>query len=257
MAKRFKFLQRIPGLGKLAKAASFVDKATAKPVRVVNFDEMGRMPGAIPGQLPLFGGAPGKGGGMLGKIGGFVKKLGPGALVLGKFVGAAAAAGAAGVAIGTAFDRLTGASDKIASQMWNIYGANKRLESIQRVEEHTKKIAVENANRMAATFANLARRGVKAVAVEGGGRKALTGATAADLIRKRLAKQGKTDKQIADILKTLQKTLSKLPTAQDLKVSVQVNEREIAKASAKANEEAGARRGERGAPGDRRRARSQ
>lgn len=99
---------------KLTGAVTAAEKITAQPVRIVNFDEMGMLPGAIPGAAP--GAAPGtvaatKGATAATKTAGALEK-----------VASALAAGVAGYAVGTYIDQLTDASGKLAKSAEKLPG---------------------------------------------------------------------------------------------------------------------------------------
>jgi TP901 family phage tail tape measure protein len=277
-------MSKIPGIGKvlpgvagkLAKAAGSVEKLTAQPVRVVNFDEMGGPLGAGAGLLGG-GGAPGAAGGggalagaraglasfvgRFGRVGallnssfGAMGKAGMGlASRLGVMGGGIAAAGAAGFAFGTWLDKKFGLSDKLAAGLDRLWPAVDEAAKRARVKKHADEVTNYHAQRMATTFAKLSQKGIKTVGVEGGKRKALTKEFAAQRITSFLKKQGKTDDEISKILKSLTGTLAGIKD-QPIKVEVKVDGKKIAEATATKKQENDERRGVRQKPGARRRA---
>lgn len=277
-------LQKIPGLGKilpgvagkLGKAAGAVEKLTAQPVRVVNFDEAGGGllggaggAGGVGGAAQAAGGLAGARAGLagfvarFGKVGAFLNsswsmmgQAGMGlAGKLGVFGGAVAAAGTAGYALGTWLDQKFGISDKVADGLWKLTHQAEIAASKKRVEQHQQEVTNFHAQRMAQTFADLSKRGVQQLTVEGGEKKALTRATAEERIRGFLEKQGKGETEIATILKALEATLKTLPAevGKGLKVDVKVDGKTIASANAKHGGEQSERAGKSRAPGERRR----
>jgi TP901 family phage tail tape measure protein len=278
-------MSKIPGIGKmlpgvagkLAKAAGSVEKLTAQPVRVVNFDEMGGPLGGLGGGLGGAGaGGPGAaGGGALARarvgLAGFVGRFGRvGALLnssfgamgkagmglasrLGVMGGGIAAAGAAGFAFGTWLDKKFGLSDKLAAGLDRLWPAVDEAAKRARVKKHADEVTNYHAQRMATTFAKLSQKGIKTVGVEGGKRQALTKEFAAQRITSFLKKQGKTDEDISKILKSLTGTLAGIKD-QQIKVEVTGDLKKVASATATKKQENDERRGVRQKPGARRRA---
>jgi TP901 family phage tail tape measure protein len=278
-------LQKIPGLarvlpgvaGKLAKTAGAVEKITAQPVRVVNFDEMGAggalggaaAGGTVPGAPAAAGGARGaraslasfvarfgKVGAVLNSSWGMLGKAGMGlAGKLGIFGGAVAAAGTAGYALGSWLNEKFGISDKLADGLWNLFNQAEIAANKAKLAQFKEDIAAKNAEKLANRFADLSAMGVKQLQIEGGGVKGLTRATAEERISKFLAKQGKTDTEISAMLKALDGTLKNLPTevGKTVNVNVNVDGKTVARADAKHGGEQAERMGKNRAPGARRR----
>lgn len=238
---------RMPGLlGKFSGAISGVEKLTAQPVRIVNFDEAGGILGAA---SPVGAG----GGGILSSLGSLTKKLATAtggiknlALRLAAKGGLVAAAGAAGFAIGTLIDRTFGLSDKISTL------AFKQHEKLLKQAAQTKfaseggLVALKNLQREQARFAALAARGVT-FQTKGGGRIG-----AAEAFKKRaaaeVAKVGKglTPEARAQFQAIIDSMATKVATAvQNVNVTAKVNVdgREVGKATAKANQDADSRTG--------------
>jgi hypothetical protein len=270
-------LSKIPGLAKalpgaaglLGKAAGGLDTLTASPVRVVNFPlGMGGIPGVggagAPGAagaaaggiragLAGFIGRFGKAGAFLNSSFGAMGKAGMGmASRLGVFGAAAAAAGAAGFALGTWLDKKFGLSDKLAAGLDRLWPAVDEAAKRARVKKHADEVTNFHATRMANTFAKLSQRGVKSVGIEGGKRAKLTREFAAQRITAFLKKQGKGDDEIKKILSGLESTFRGIKD-QPIKVEVKVDGKKIAEATARKQNENRERTGGKAAPGTARR----
>jgi hypothetical protein len=276
-------LGKIPGLakglpgiaGKLGKAAGGLESLTAAPVRVVNFGEAGL--GGLGGLGGTTGGLGGGGGagaggaaagglrarlaaqmGQMGRFGalmnssfGTLGKAGMGlAGRLGIFGGAIAAAGTAGYAFGSWLNEKLGISDKLADSMHNLFRRNEILASEARVRAHEHGVTTGAAQDMANTFAKLSQSGVKQLTVEGGKKEALTRETASARIAGFLKRQGRTEPEIAQLLKGMEGTLRGIP----VKVEVKVDGKTIATATSKHGQEQDARRGVKQEPGANKRA---
>jgi TP901 family phage tail tape measure protein len=279
-------LKKLPGVarllpgaaGKLVKAVSGVEQITAAPVRVVNLHELGAagaLGGAVTGGKAAGGAAAQAGGiarlraglaGFVGKLGGMgtflntnFSQLASGSTTLaGKLgaVGAAsagiAAAGVAGFKFGQWLDDKLGISDKIADGLHNLFRAGEIEAANKRVQAHTDLVTLRSAQKMANTFAQFSQRGVAQVGIEGGKQAALTREFAAQRITKFLEKQGKSDTQIADILKSMEATfrgIKENPT----KINLKIDGKTIAAATAKRQNENAERSGKT-SPGAARRA---
>ena len=295
-------LQKIPGLGKvlpgtagkLAKAAGGLEKITAQPVRVVNFDEMG---GGLSGAGRLrqqrrlkrqgrrtrkdglgteaqavsavVGGLAGVRAGLkdfigqFGKTGAFLNssfstmgKSGMGlAARLGVFGGAITVVGGAGYAFGSWLDKRFGISDKLADGLWNLFNKTEMIQSKARVKAHEQKINVATVNKMAGQLVDFSRRGVKVQTAPGGEKVAVTRQLAEERIRKFLTSKAIGKSQL-EANKIIAGLASQLQGIRDqpVKVEVKVDGKKIAEATAMKKQENSERRGLRQQPGARRRA---
>lgn len=259
-------LTKIPGLarvlpgvaGKLGKAVGGLERLTAAPVRVVNFNESpgGAGAGAAGGVSALAGGGK-KGKGLRAgfKAAGGLKGLARSAL---KVAGPLAGAAVVGLAVGTAFAKLTGSTEKLSNALFKATTARKIAQEKEQVTSDALNV---NAQRSAELFADLAERGLGFQKTVGGERVQVTRALATERITKNLKKQNVTNDQIRKVLASLDITLSKIQDGETppivVESTVNVDGVPIAKSVARAQGEAGERLGRRGAAGRRRRERTQ
>lgn len=257
-----KVASKLPGIaGKLAGAMTGAEKLTAQPVRVVNTDEFG---GGLGGAL---GAGGGKGGGVTGAVkgmGGFIKKL---ALATNNISGLAgtlaakggliAAAGAAGFALGTLIDKTFGLSDKISEHFKEQNkGALQTIERTKLLRGEMNQAASEIVLR-AKQFQSLKARGITQVTGSGGERLSVEEAF------KRQAKgiAGKNvdaSDLIAKMVKQLQATETRnneqlaSQLGKPFEVVIKMDNKEIARALAKRDEQQGQRLGKKDKPGAKR-----
>jgi TP901 family phage tail tape measure protein len=239
--------KRIPVLGKIfggiggvvGRAARAAEKATAMPVRVVNFDEapgggiLGAAAGA--GGLPGVTAAGAQTVGMFARLrlamNGFAGKIpligtalssnvsalagASGSLVgkLGKFGLAIGAAGAAGWAFGSWLDKKFGLSDKISS-----FFADRdkkfrdKILGPLRKQENSLKQSVTSA-RTLNQLISLRKRGITSVGIGGGKRAEITREFAQRRLIETLKLGKASQKEIATQLARLAPILAKLPVA--------------------------------------------
>lgn len=256
-----RFASKLPGAaGKLAKAVGGLDKLTAQPVRVTNFDEMGGG-GILGGKGAGAGAGAGAGGGGLisraregltaflgrfGKAGAFLTQsaslAGKGlAAKLGILGGAVAAAGTAGYAFGRWLDNKFGISEKLGNAMHRLFNATEIAASKQRVENNRKAVVGSHVERIAQQWAKFAGQGRKQIEIFGEGGKVkkvdLTRAMAEKRLTEFMKQQGNTDEQVKQALDGLKDVLAKLPERIVVKTDVKVGERAIASATGKAKNE--------------------
>jgi TP901 family phage tail tape measure protein len=248
-----KFLPRGGGgLGGIAgKALGGLEKLTAQPVRVVNFDEMS---GAL-GPLGAAGaaGPAGQTVGLLGRfragLAGFVGRFGRfgaflntggAALMKGGIaakagaLGLVGAAGAAGFALGTFIDKTFGLSDKISNFAFNLFKKESEKEKRARQAKNVQVATTANAKSMAEQFKTLSARGVGALGgIDPKGRRTvLNRAVAEERLRKFLAKQfGKDQAKINAEIAKLAPILDKIKD-QSRVVKVVIDGKEVARAVA-------------------------
>lgn len=221
--------------GLLGKAGRLAEQATAQPVRVVNFHEMGGMGalGAASGQMSLpFGNQAGgaragaltrmRAGlqsfvGRFGRVGAFLNSNlgtlargagGVGSKILGAggMLAGVAAAGAAGYKFGQWLDKKFGISDKIANGLHNFFRANEIAASKRRVAAHAEMTATSHAVRMANTYAKLSQKGLQSIQIWDGTKKkrvALTQQFAQTRITEFLKKQNMSQDMINRTLANL------------------------------------------------------
>lgn len=248
-------MKKLPGsVGALGKALGGLDKATANPVRVVNFDEMGM--GGVGGTgAANAAGSGAASGGLRAGLQGFVSRFGrtgkflnQGISGIGKnavgvgaklraFAGPAggiAAAGLAGVAFGRWLDNKFGISDKAATGLHNLFNASQLAASGLRRKTHADGVTQSNAQKMAQQLARMSQSGVTSVQTgRGKERTMLTRSFAEARISKFLEKQGKSEQEIATVLKDLNSTLNGIRQTGDTKVVVNVDGKPIASAVGK------------------------
>lgn len=238
-----KFASGIPLLGRvlpgLGKAVNVAEKATAQPVRVVNFDEMGGLGGLGPkipgaggngptdtantlGMFARFRGAlnglalriPKIGGLLTTGLGGGLKAFGStatmGALKIGGLV---AAAGALGYGLGTLIDKVFDVSGKLASAAQWVFGESSKAKAA-RIAGNEDVAGTSGARQMAATLAGLAARGTKEVGIEGGRKVALTREFAEGRIATYLRTQNFSQEKINATLESLNGSLKILRSAE-------------------------------------------
>lgn len=251
LAKKFPLLGKAPGV--LGKAFKGVEKLTAQPVRVVNFDEMalagagtsaaaqGATTAALglraglnsaAGAIPFFGTA------LSSSVSGIAK--GSGSLIgkLGKFGLAVGVAGAAGYAFGSWLDKKLGLSDKISSGIHSLLNKGAMQAKMKsNAEKVTMGTAVEMMNRWK-KMAKSGKKQFKTIDVSG---KVTTHKLSREAIQAKmkefLMKQKKSgvltdNEQMAGIFKQLQSGINDFPKAKDLKVDVHINGQKIASAVA-------------------------
>lgn len=228
------FLGKFGGL--LGKAGKLTDKAIARPVRVVNFEDMALAqagPSALKNQLPLFGGGKDKAGaatagllsrmrgglagvvGRLGKFGTFLNKGAFAASSLSGKLGKAGLVGAAlgvGYAFGTLIDKTFGLSKRISDfflerEKDQRKVINDNLTFVQK-ELHANKLAIRTVKQLT----ELQRRGIE-VQGPGGKKEAITREVARTRLIDSLRKQGMTQAQQTQILANMATLLGKIPTA--------------------------------------------
>lgn len=244
--------KKLPGAaGALGKAISGVEKITANPVRVVNFDEM--RGGGLLGQKQTPGTTGAAGGmfararaglaGFVGRFGrvGAVLNSGLGAIAkggmglgakLGIFGGAVAAAGAAGYTFGRWLDKKFGISDKLANGLHNLFRAAEIEASKRRVAAHGVVVANEHAARMLHQWVKFSEAGRKKIDIHGKGGKVKSVALTQEMARKRmtefLKQQGNTPEQIKKMIEHMKGEIMRLP--EKIQVDVNVDSKKVASA---------------------------
>ncbi|KKN81444.1 hypothetical protein LCGC14_0320570, partial [marine sediment metagenome] len=175
-----------------------------------------------------------------------------------KVAGPLAGAAVVGLAVGTAFAKLTGSTEKLSNALFKATTARKIAQEKEQVTSDALNV---NAQRSAELFADLAERGLGFQKTVGGERVQVTRALATERITKNLKKQNVTNDQIRKVLASLDITLSKIQDGETppivVESTVNVDGVPIAKSVARAQGEAGERLGRRGAAGRRRRERTQ
>lgn len=248
LSSRFPKLAKVlpAGLRKLTGAVSAVEKATAQPVRVVNFDEMGGLggmgTGVAPGQQMLPGmGGTGDTAAKLSKFGKAAKFAGSGVAVIG--------AALAGWQIGKAIDEATGLSGKLADLAWGFTKDSKAVKALMEAERQRVRFSLEKgaavqtqsvAAQQAKMWAGFAAKGMKVQANPGDDKKvAVTRELARQKIMARFKGESKQVQEAA--LKSIEPLLAKIPTKEDLlkrpPTVININGREIARAMGSTTEE--------------------
>lgn len=197
--------------GKLGKAGKLGEMATAQPVRVVNFHEMGGV-GALGGrtsgarEIDLAQSRVASGLGRLkDRINNVSSRLGRAGL-LGVALGL-------GFAFGTLINRLTGASTRIADAAHNFVT---KIRDATLASFKAREADLRETVRGAETLNQLigfAKRGVGVRTTAGGPREAVTRELARARLVATLQKQELTQKQVATVLTRLAPLLAKLPVA--------------------------------------------
>lgn len=243
LTKKFPALTKVlpRGLDKLAKGVGAIEKITAQPVRVVNFDEAGGIGGGAGG----VGGGAGAGAGQAAAGGGFFTKAINAKSIGGiaKIAGGVAVAGTVGWQIGRGIAKALGTDKKLADA-----GVKSMLKMTGR-EELNKSISQQRATlsgfRQIAAFRKLRQSGIEDVR-RGDKKQAIT----RELVRARVlgTLKGRSQEEIALVMKQMLPALQQFKTAADvikegrpLEVIVKVDGREIGKAAATAKDEAAAR----------------
>jgi TP901 family phage tail tape measure protein len=232
------FLGKFGGL--LGKAGKLTDKAIARPVRVVNFEDMALAqagPSALKNQLPLFGGGKDKAGGAtaglltrmrgglagvvgrLGKFGAFLNKGAFAASSLSGKLGKAGLVGAAlgvGYAFGTLIDKTFGLSKRISDfflerEKDQRKVMNENLTFVQK-ELHANKLAIRTVKQLT----ELQRKGI-GLQGPGGKKEAITREVVRARLAESLRKQGMTQAQQTVILANMATLLGKIPKAGTVK----------------------------------------
>jgi len=240
---------RLPGLA--GKALGGLDKLTAQPVRVVNFDEMSGPLGPLGGT-----GQPGPAGqatgllarfrtglaGFVGRFGRFGAFLNSGGAAIMKgglmakagAAGLVGAAGAAGFALGTFIDKTFGLSDKISTFAFNLLKKESEADKKKRLAANVQSAATHNAKRMAEQFKALSQKGLGSLGgIDPKGRRTvLNRAIAEERLRKFLVKQfGKDQQKINAEIAKLAPILDQIKD-QSRTVKVVVDGKEVARAVA-------------------------
>jgi TP901 family phage tail tape measure protein len=236
IASRIPRLAKLGGLlGKLTSKVSGIEKLTAQPVRVVNFDEAGiagglgagarvsgareiaLTTGAMSGfrtglnatakKVPLIGG-------LLTSTFSGIKKSG-GSLI-GKFAGAGGlvlAAGALGGALGTLIDRVFGLSDKISSAAVNLEKRITKPGLAVARQARANLVSTVQTLRTLQTLQAIAARGEKVQVRAGGPQVAVTRELAQQRITASLRREKKTEFEIKAVLDAVKGALDRLPSA--------------------------------------------
>jgi TP901 family phage tail tape measure protein len=302
LATKFPALGKLAGpLGKLGKGVAAMEKVTAQPVRVVNWDEAGAGIGAgvAPGQLPLPGMGPtpagrgpaagpagwrgrasaavgtGLAGGGLAVAGGLAanfwitgegqeasKTLANSALALGAAFGPAGMAvggiAAGALTLGSKLDELTGASVAVSNYFWDLGKKGRDAAAAVASKAYAASVDIQTIQDQAKALVGFAGRGVAVQTGPGGERKKVTAAMMREsLMRTATAKgSGLTPEQARAVVEGVMKQMGPELAGALARVQLQVKigEREVAKGVAKAGNESSGRRGEKAAPGTRRRA---
>ncbi len=268
LSKRFPAMGKLAGpLKSLGGAASTLDKMTAQPVRVVNWDEAGGGIGGGGGNKPLSGQLPLPGfgddgttppikpptglGGQWKAAQGIVGKAG----MIAKVGGAVLAAGAVGFEIGTFIDKSFQLSDKISSAL----NSGKKAEAAARAKAFGESTAEQTMRQQASQLVDFARRGVTVETAPGGERKAVDAA----LVRERLMKfalsknTGLTTEQAKTMVKSIMAEmgpqLAEAVKGVKIDATLNVDGRPVAKGVASSEQERSSRLGK-AQPGARRQA---
>lgn len=264
LAQKFPAIGKLAGpLGKLGKGVAAIEKITAQPVRVVNWDEAGGVMGGgvSPKQLPLpLGGGPTAAGGpggwraaasaAMGKTwaggglaiaGGLAantlitgetreatKTLANSALALGAAFGPAGMAvggvAAAALAFGSKIDEWTGASDKISDAMWNYTKAIRKEAWDAYLRAYEGNVAFKNMQQMSQQLVGFAKRGITEVGVEGGKKRAITAEFMQERLMKFAAQQkGMTPEQQKAMVEAVMKQMGPELAAAMKNVNLQLN----------------------------------
>lgn len=235
--------KRLPILGKIfggvggfvGKAAKAAEKVTARPVRVVNFDEIGGIGGAagaagagpfigpiqqLPGLFTRARLSVNRFAARIPKVGGLLSssltKAGFAAASLGTKLGAGGlilAAGGLGVAFGTLIDRTFGLSDKISSFFFD---REKDLRERITGPLKTQLASLEQTGTLAKQVGQLLtfrKKGITAVGVEGGRKREITRGFAQERIVEQLRRSKVTEKEIAIQMSRIAPLLAKLPVS--------------------------------------------
>lgn len=240
-------LGKIPVLGRIfggiggliGKAARISEKLTARPVRVVNFDEApGGIGAAAAGALLPSGareldlattgatsaitrmrlavnGFAGRIPGIGGLLTRNLSNVAGAATSLGGKLGAAGLAGAAlgvGVAFGTLIDRTFGLSQKIGIFLGKREAGLRKNVTQPLLKFRDLTLATTNSQRALNQLLEARRRGITTVGVGGGRREAITREFAQRRIVASLERGKLTQRQIAGTLASLAPLLAKLPT---------------------------------------------
>jgi len=246
-ASKVPFLAKIlpKGFGALGKAVGAVEKLTAQPVRVVNFDEAGMgglgglgragMPSGareldlatqtggalgrfraglngLAGRIPLVGGILTSNlsavGGALGKAGLLGKLAGGGGLIA-----AIGAAGLAGWKFGSWLDQKFGLSKKISDWAWD--ATKKRVDAINEPLRKARNVLVASVDQAKSLnqLIEFRKRGITSVGAEGGKRLEITREMAQKRIVEGLQRNKESQETIAQVLKNVAPLLAKLPSA--------------------------------------------
>lgn len=177
LGRRFPAVGKLAGpLGKLGKGVSALEKITAQPVRVVNFDEIGGLPlggSTSPGGAPTPGSPVPKaaaGAGM--GIGAFLAwgATAVGVASLGSIALAVAAGLLSGVGFGILLDKWTGWSDKLGNKAIN------KEESAARAKVYSQNVNKETMMDMAHQLVQFAEAGITSLPgpKPGGWRRSIT-----------------------------------------------------------------------------------
>jgi len=199
LTTKFPMLSKLAGpISKLGGAVGTLEKVTAQPVRIVNWDEAGGLGGAprLPGQPPPIPGA----GAM------------PGApAALGKFgtamswVAGITAAGVAGFELGTALDQWFGLSDKLSDKLME--GA--REASAARVKAHGASLQYKDMEAMAVQLETFRRKGIMIEKEAGVGRAITQEVITEKLMKYATGKNVGMEKAVA--MDLINKILTQLP----------------------------------------------
>lgn len=236
------------GLSRLTGAVTGIEKITAQPVRVVNFDEAalmgvaGRAPGVPP---PIPPGAPGAA-----QAPAAVSRLGKAAAVAGKGL-AALGVGAMAYQFARAIDEATGLSTALANAADSARQRTDVERGLMRAQMQLGAIRVAGgkggtAAAYARRLAEISRKGVTAIQVRNPRgeikREALTRELATRQFRKRF--EGEFTKvQVDQLLRLVQPMLDRIPTKEELasrgpiEVKVNLDGREIGRGTATAEDE--------------------
>jgi TP901 family phage tail tape measure protein len=269
IGKRIPAVQKVlpKALGRLTGAVTGLEKITAQPVRVVNFDEAGiggaaagglgetarNLPGLLAGARAGLAGFVGR----FGKSGAFLNStltqmtMASGSLTK-KLLGSAglvAAAGGAGFALGTLIDKTFGLSDKFSNLAHSTLKA--RLEqdaSVARARAARETLMqATDAQRTLNQLLALRKKGIKTVRVEGRA-VSITRQLAEKRVTESLKRSKLTQDQIKAVLTIIKPTLEALPNAvktgvENAKINANVNTSDVQKGVAAKNQESDARAG--------------
>lgn len=257
------------GLGALTNATKALDKATAQPVRVVNFDEMGGIGGVGGAGVPGAGASPaagpgGRAGNYLGQsVGGFggaTSRMGKIANVAGKSVGVLGAA-IAGWQLGRMIDETLGLSDAISDWAAGVYAAKRR------VAEHGGAVAESGAMDQAKALLAFSEKGQKAQLQAEGPMVELSREVVREHLKKKVAQGVGTADQKKAAMFAIESVLDRIPSKEELQlialrpveVKVEIDGRKVGQVTAEHGlESKGRRKGAKaaGKPGTRRRAKT-
>lgn len=239
--------KKLPGAaGALGKAIGGIDKLTANPVRVVNFDEMAG--GSAAAQ------AAGAGGGVIAKaragLSGFIGRfgragaflnaglsnLGKGgvAAVAGKLGIMGAAVGAAGLAgykFGQWLDKKFGISEKLGNALHRLFNSAHIAAEKEETRKHNIGVVNKSAADIAKQFAALAKSGKKQIQIHGPKGQTKTVALTREMAQKRLAEfmkqQGNTDTEVKKTLEALKATLAAIPSSIVVKSDINIDGKKV------------------------------